>query len=514
MSTTPPSTRRSMNARTWVAVCGIGITSLASLGACASAPTDPAPGSAPSTASSLTAATSATRTSGRPNVVLITADDASVGDLDFMPHTQQLLADKGVTITQAIAPTPICVPARASILTGQYAHNHGARTIKGPHGGFASFNDKNTLPVWLRKAGYDTLFAGKYVNGYGLKGTARYRPPGWRDWRATVDNSTYSFWQTKFSVNGRVVQPKGYSTDLISNFSSAMLKRQHARSNRPFFMWANYVAPHHGGPVRANDPRKLWPGHPSTWLGNTDPAPQDRNKFPTLQLPKVPEMWERDIRGNHFAHGPRGPLVKKAMRVIYRQRIQALQAVDRSVARTVATLRHTGQLANTYVIFTSDNGYLTGHHNKDGKLIPYDRSLRIPIVIRGPGVPAGRALATTVTNPDLGVSIAAAAGAKPGRAVDGINVLPLLNQPAVTRPVLIEGWKVSNGNRLMYNGVRDGQYTYFKYRRGYELYDRSVDPGELTNVINKPQYAAVQARLEKLRQQLANCRGASCRPTV
>lgn len=511
MSRQPATSQRAVSARTWVAICGVGITSLASLGSCAQAPAHPAPANQPAAAATGSLVPAA-RSTARPNVVLITADDASVGDLDFMPHTRRLLAAKGVTLTQAVAPTPICVPARASILTGQYAHNHGARTISGPHGGFKSFNDRNTLPVWLRKAGYDTLFVGKYLNGYGLKGTARYRPPGWRDWHATVDNSTYSYWQTKFSVNGRVSQPKGYSTNLISTFSSQMLRRQHARSKKPFFMWVNYVAPHHGGPVRANDPKRLWPKHPETWLGNTDPAPRDRGRFRSLQLPKVPEMWERDVRGNHFAHKPRSALVKRAMRVIYRQRIQALQSVDRSVARTVATLRRTGQLANTYVIFTSDNGYLTGHHNKDGKLIPYDRSLRIPIIVRGPGVPAGRTLTTPVTNPDLGVSIAAAAGVAPGRVVDGINVLPLLSQPAITRPILIEGWKVSNGNRLMYNGVRDGRYTYFKYRRGYELYDRSVDPGELTDVINQPQYAAVRARMETLRRQLANCRGVSCQP--
>ena len=117
---------------------------------------------------------------GRPNVLLITADDAAPGDLKFMPHTRELIADRGVTFTNGVAPTPICVPARASLLTGQYTHNHKAYTIEGKGGGFKSFDSHNALPTWLQRAGYDTLFIGKYLNGYGDAGTgtARHIEPG------------------------------------------------------------------------------------------------------------------------------------------------------------------------------------------------------------------------------------------------------------------------------------------------------------------------------------------------
>ena len=514
MSVFHPPVRRSA---TWAGVIGLSLASMAGLAACANGGTsaaDPKDGPSPSrdAESSASAATSGRSASpSRPNVVLITADDASIGDLKFMPHTQRLLAAKGVTMTQAIAPTPICVPARASLLTGQYAHNHGARTISGPHGGFKAFRDSGTLPVWLRKAGYDTLFTGKYLNGYGTNGTARYTPPGWSDWRGTIDYSTYSFWKTKFSVNGKVIRPKGYSTNIIARMSESMLNRQHQTSKKPFFMWTNYVAPHHGGPTRADDPKRRWPNNPETWMGNTDPAPRDNDTFKSLRLPKDPEMWEQDIRGNTFAGKPRTKLAKIAMREIYQQRIEALQSVDRGVAKTVRTLRKNGDLANTYVIFTSDNGYLTGHHNKDGKLVPYDRSLRIPVIIRGPGVPQGKKVASTLTNPDIAVSIAAAARAKPTRAVDGVDVFKTLSGATVTRPVLIQGWPVKNGTRSMYTGVRYGQYTYFKTGKHVELYDRSKDKGELTNVANVASYKEMRTKLEKLRQKLVDCRGKTCR---
>ena len=105
-------------------------------------------------------------------MLLITADDAAPGDLKYMPHARDLIADRGVTFTNGVAPTPICVPARASLLTGQYTHNHKAYTIEGKGGGFKSFDSRNALPVWLKRAGYDTLFIGKYLNGYGDAGPA------------------------------------------------------------------------------------------------------------------------------------------------------------------------------------------------------------------------------------------------------------------------------------------------------------------------------------------------------
>lgn len=471
----------------FAAAIGVGLTTLATMSTVAPAPT-------------------AHGATARPNVVLITTDDASIVDLRYMPNVQRLLVAQGTTMTDAIAPTPICVPARASILTGQYALNHGARTIDGPRGGFTAFRDTNTLPTWLRRAGYDTLFTGKYLNGYGGSASRdRYVPPGWSDWRGALDPTTYRFFNSRFSLNGRAMRSKGYSTYAITNFSKQMLDRQHKRPNKPFFMWTNYVGPHHGGPRAPDDPVK-------PWIVNTTPAPQDNNTFRRLAIPKSPDLWEANITGNRFAMAPRNAAYKSAMREVFQQRVEALQSVDRGVASIIGKLRRNGDLANTYVIFTSDNGYLTGHHNRDGKLVPYDKSLRIPMIIRGPGVPRNKRLSTTVTNPDLAVTIARIARAQITRTPDGVNFLPRLTKPATIRPIPIRGWDVHDGRRELYRGIRYGKLTFFRYgkNRRPELYDRARDPGELTNVVNRTRYASQRAMMVRLYNKYVSCRGASC----
>lgn len=450
-----------------------------------------------------------TRTA-RPNVVMITADDASIGDLRWMPHTRRLLQQQGVTMTQAIAPTPLCVPARTSILTGQYADNNGTVTISGPRGGFHSFRDRNTLPVWLRNAGYSTMFTGKYLQGYGVGQRRHYVPPGWSDWRATT-TGTYSFFNTAFNVNGRHRQPRGYSTDVITDYAVSMLKRQHRRPGKPFFLWANYVGPHAGGPVSADDPRRRWPRDPSAWIKTTSPAPRDVDRFRSLRLPRTPDLWRTAKPKSKFDGPHRRTSYRRATKEGFQQRIEALQSVDRGVARIVRRLRAQKDLARTYLIFASDNGFLTGQHNRGGKLIPFDRVLRIPMVIRGPGVPHGKRLSTTITNVDLPVSIAAVAGVRPGRRVDGVPVFHMLGKRAAHRPVPIAAWRVRNGARPpLYRGIRYRSFTYIHAGRRVEFYDRRTDPGELRNRIRSRQHAADVAMMKRLFRTYARCRGDSC----
>lgn len=435
----------------------------------------------------------------RPNVLVFTADDATVSDLEHMPHVRRLLMAQGTTMTQAIAPTPICVPSRASLLTGQYAHNHGALTIEGHRGGFASFRDTNTLPSWLGRAGYHSSFAGKYLNGYGVR-NPRYIPPGWDDWYGSVDWSTYDFFNTKYNHNGKVARRRQHNSDVLSDVTSDAITRR-ARSSRPWFAWVNFVAPHNSGKHDRGDPRGL---------KTTAPATRHTNAFRGLPLPRHPEMlvggespWgaSRKVRGN-----PAG------VREVYQQRLESLQSVDEAVGKAVRQLRLTGQLDETYVVFTSDNGYLVGHHNRVGKLLPFDRSLRIPLVVRGPGIPVGRELATPTTVPDLAVTIAAIAGVRPGRDVDGIDMLDYWRSDTTyDRIVPIEGYPVANARRRMYSGIRQGPYTYVALRDGREvLFDRSNDPGELHNVARRADYVTVLRRMRAWDRQYRDCSGASC----
>ena len=307
-----------------------------------------------------------------------------------MPRTRRLLADQGTTMTQGLAPTPICAPARASLLTGQYAHNHGVLTVEGEAGGVAAFDDRRTLPTWLRTAGYDTMFAGKYLNGYGTKNPRTSRRAG-TSWRGSVDFSTYSFFNTKFNVNGTVVKPPGYNTDILARYTEEMLaKHRRGRlSDHPFFMWVNYVAPHHGGPHESDDPKRIWPG------GARCPRPPRRRGTATRSATSPcpgPAMWEQDLRGNHHAASRRraatGPPYARPTSSDWSPCWPSTEAVG----RTVAALRRSGELDRTVIALTSDNGFMVGQHNLFGKLWFYDALAAHPDHPARPGIPGQAAL--------------------------------------------------------------------------------------------------------------------------
>ena len=445
----------------------------------------------------------------RPNFLVITTDDAAPGDLEHMPNVKRLLADRGVTMTNLVAPTPICVPARASLLTGQYAHNHGALTIQGEGGGFASFDDRRTLPVWLRQAGYDTMLVGKYLNGYGAGETRRYVPPGWSDWRGSIDWSTYFFPSAELSVNGEVVRTPDYNTDVFADNVTEMLSAPERHEN-PWYLTVNYVAPHHGDPIEPDDPVDMM---------TTVPAQRHRDLFKDLPLPDKPNMFEqrpgdKAMRATHD-RARWTPEARAALREAHQQRVESLQAVDEAVREHVWVLRRTKQLARTVVVFTSDNGSMLGEHNLAGKLWHYRDSQTVPTVIRGPGVPQGRTVATLAANVDLPTTIAAWAGVEPGRAVDGIDLRPVLRgEPMPGRAVPTLAHPVLGAARPLYRGIRVGErWNYARLRTGEELYDLRADPYELDNVADDPAYRPALRRLRKLTRALRDCVGAQCRRT-
>jgi arylsulfatase A-like enzyme len=430
-----------------------------------------------------------------------------------MPRVQRLLGDRGTTLRQAVAPSPICVPARASLLTGQYAHNHGALTISGEGGGVAALDDDSeTLPVWLQRAGYDTLFVGKYLNGYGEQTSPDYVPPGWTDWRGAVDPATYNFERPELNDNGQVGRVDQYSTDLFSDLTAQMLSDP-ARQRRPWYLWVNYVAPHHGGPVEPDDPEVVFPDDPNP-VKTPVPARRHRDSFADTGFPVKPDMFEADTSDKP----PVSPVHqvwegdRRAARLeAYQQRLESLQAVDEAVGRAVRTLRRTGQLADTVVVFASDNGYATGEHNLSGKLWHYRETGGIPMVMAGPGVPRGRVSDTPVTNPDVATTIAALARARPTRAQDGVDVLPWLRSGSNSRVVPLEAYPVRGGRTPLYVGVRVGSWTYVRWRTGAEeMYDHSVDPYELQNVAKARAYRSERRELRALTVRYADCRGRSC----
>ncbi len=448
----------------------------------------------------------------RPNILMITSDDAAPGDLPYLPNIEKLIADRGVTFTDAVSPDPICVPARASMLTGQYAHNHHAVTISGAGGGRQAFNPNGTLPEWLQAAGYDTMFIGKYLNGYGDSGGVPTRiDPGWNEWAATWGPSTYNFTHPILNLNGLLRRYHEYDSKVFSYTTKQFLQRP-IDQWKPWFLWVNYVAPHRGGPIQPNDPQRLHPNDPEAWIPTTHPAHRDQGSFAGISLPHEPNMFKTEP--TEPGDGPPMSRTRRQMvRLGYQQRLEAEQSVDRGVAQTIATLKQTGQLANTVVIFNSDNGFLTGQHDRYGKLIHFNDSEQVPMVMAGPGIPHGTRVGTAVGLPDLATTIAAIAHARPTRPQDGVNFLPWLTKGYRDHAIPVEAYPVKGGTTPIYTGVREGPWTYVhwnKYGGAEEMYDRSKDPFELHNLALDPAYRPQLRYFRRLDRRYRDCAGASC----
>jgi arylsulfatase A-like enzyme len=191
--------------------------------------------------------------------------------------------------------------------------------------------------------------------------------------------------------------------------------------------------------------------------------------------------------------------------------VESLQSVDRALARTIRTLRETHQLRRTYVVFTSDNGFVVGQHNLNGKLWYFREIVGIPMYIRGPGLPRGKTSHTPVSNADWAPTFASLAGATPTRTVDGVDVMPWLTSGATARPIPIEGYPVKGGRTPLYTGILDGPWTWVQGRAGRgELYRLTVDHWQNHNLAKDPRYQAQKAKLRRMTHQYSECAGATC----
>jgi arylsulfatase A-like enzyme len=439
-----------------------------------------------------------------PNIVFITTDDQAVVDLRWMPLTRQLLGDRGVTFENFVAPHPLCCPARAQILTGQYAQNNGVRSNHGDHGGYGSLADpEHTLPVWLEDAGYRTSFVGKYINGYH---PGRGIPPGWERWDATVRLGYHRFLQ----YNGRTVtRPPGYHTDYVAKHSEDEIA-QLAADDEPFFLWTSFYAPH-GICSAAQE------------IGCATPPPVEKrfaNSFEGVRAPFLdkPSFDEEDVSDKPKAVIRRGRVDAAEAQQLFLQRIRSLASVDRAVARIVTALRATGELDDTVIAFTSDNGFLYGEHRYQGKTLAYEESLRVPLLMRGPGIEPGSVRDQTSAMIDLAPTFADLAGADPDIAVDGESLVGLARspEPDTDRTLLVQaGIRGPDpyGLDWEYRGVRTDRYTFVYWpKTGFvELYDRELDPYQLANVAEDPAYADILGELTERTRVLGSCSADSCR---
>jgi len=446
----------------------------------------------------------------RPNVVVVMTDDQTLRSMRAMPRTRALIGDAGATFTNSFVSNPRCCPSRATFLTGQYSHNHGVLTNGPPSGGWQRLRKtSNWLPTWLRRAGYRTVHVGKFLNGYGRNDSTEV-PVGWDEWYATVDPTTYRYYGYRLNENGtlrhhaRGRDPQWYATDFLARRSAEIVARL-AGSTRPFFLSVAFLAPHTGSPREPGDPRGI--STPAV-------APRHRGAYALARLPRPASFDEPDVSDKPlFVRRPR--MRRRTVREIgalYRQQLESLIAVDEGVERIVDALRASGELARTLVVFTSDNGYLAGEHRlSHGKASIYEPAIRVPLMVRGPGVPRRVRRSQLVGNVDLAPTILDVAGATAGRAQDGRSLLPLARNPrlGLGRSLLLE---VARGARMHTTAIRTDRWLYAEHAGGArELYDLSTDPDELNSLHAVPAFAGVRAALALRLKALRGCRGPGCR---
>lgn len=436
----------------------------------------------------------------RPNILFILTDDEDVRSHAFMPKTKALIEDQGISFDNYFVTYSFCCPSRATTLRGQYSFNHRIQGNVLPTGGARKFRatglDKSTVATWLQTGGYYTGYFGKYMNDYEPE-ESTYFPPGWDEWYG----AGHDYYRYVLNENGKHVyygrKPEDYLTDVLARHARAAIRRV-AATDEPFFFIVAPYAPH----------------APSIT------APRHAHMFADTPYPRPPSFDERDVSDKPSLIRNQSrlePWQVKAIEKHYRQRLRSLQAVDDLVETLVALLEETGELDNTYVIYTSDNGWHMGEHRQFvGKTTAYEEDIRVPFVMRGPGVPRGESLDALVINNDLAPTFAAMAGVKPPSFVDGRSFLPLLSDSDIPwrKSFAIERQQRETFELVgpaSFRAIRMAHWTYVEYRNGErELYDLRRDPHQLHNIAATADKVLLTQLATRL-VELTNCAAQYCR---
>lgn len=465
----------------------------------------------------------------RPNVVVVVTDDQTLAQLDrrVMPETERLVARRGTTFTDAIVTTPLCCPSRAGFLTGQHSHNHGVVTND-----YALLRGKgNTLPVWLRRAGYITAHLGKYLNGYQ---SAADRPtdvaPGWDVWHTTQDEHAYRYFDYDVSVNGRRIhygeRDRDYVTRVLNREAARLIRRQ-LPGERPLYLQVDHRAPHRETNVDSGGRC----GRAAV------PDPRDAELLAGEPLPGSPSLNEEDVSDKPTFVQAQPPLSDPGVSELERTwgcALASLRAVDRGVARIFGALERAGELGTTVLVLTSDNGVMHGEHRLIGKGEAYEEALRVPLLMRVPrryrnGAPRVPQVDAPVANIDLAPTILELSGAVPCRAggrcrvIDGRSLLPLLDGRGgwpSDRALAVEyGPRTKGSLSCQWSGVRAQGAVYVEHvlvqdpatgqcvpADERELYELENDPFQLESLY-PPEPGTPEAQLaQQLQARLAQLR--------
>jgi N-acetylglucosamine-6-sulfatase len=434
----------------------------------------------------VTAASARPAVDTRPNIVLILTDDQRFDEIANMPNLQADVTDHGVQFSNAFVVNSECCPSRTTILTGKYSHGTDVYQNKPPHGGFQTFEPEEgtTIATQLQTAGYRTGLVGKYLNGYDNTQVSHV-PAGWDRWVAltfgNADGNSNGYYDYTLSVDGTAhaygSAPADYSTDVLAAHATDFI--DNTPSGQPLFLYFAPYAPH----------------------GPTVAPPRYKHACPGLPPIRRPDFNEADVSDKpHYVskHALLTPneIAKYDRR--HKKDCRALLGADDAVGNIVDALQANGRLSNTLLVFMSDNGYLLGEHRRSGKIVPYEESIRVPMIVRYDPITSteqGTTDDNLVLNMDLAPTFAAAGGTTaPG--AEGMNLLPLLADPGTPwrSEFLVEHW--GEGGVPVFCGLRTTQYKFVEYdKQGGELYDLAADPYELQNQASNAAYAAIKAQL-------------------
>jgi len=490
-----------------------------------------------------------------PNLIVLMTDDLDeltlqrARELGVVPHFDAVFAAGGTRFADSFVTNSLCCPSRATFLTGQYTHNHGVLNIthdvQTPQGSFSAFDDSEHLGVWLQRAGYRTGMIGKFLNGYGYVpprncpscDMMRYVPPGWDDWQAMPDYGerhgdpgilyagAYCMYNYTINVNGSLVTygaaDADYQTDVIAQRAADFIDAAIA-DPRPFFLWLTPIAPHFELCLPAATPFEF----------DVRGAPRHADTLPpSIALDRFgPSFNEADVSDKPPWYGDQYPLLTSsdadALDGAFRHRIESMMAIDDLIGRLHAHLQAIGAWENSVLVFTSDNGWFNGEHRAWGKVLAYEESIRVPLFLRGPDIPAGASRTAMALSNDLAPTLAGFAGASLALPSDGRDLRAAFASATPLqwrRRALIEHFRdaswapvswadyfavrtaqneiAGQANRVLIDWLEDGE------SRGSEHYALASDPRQIASIpagVGEPQ-ASITAGLRASLAALRDC---------
>ena len=428
----------------------------------------------------------------RPNIIFIISDDHRYDFMGFHEAAPDFLetpsfdrmAREGVHLKNAFVTTSLCSPSRASVLTGQYAHNHGVVDNS------TSVPDSTTFfPEHVQQAGYNTAFVGKWHMGHE---DASPRP-GFDRWVSFPGQGVYN--DPTFNVDGEQVPREGYMTDLLTDYALDWLDTQ-AGQEEPFFLYLSHKAVHaEFVPADRHDGRfaDLDPPRPPT-MANTEANRRGKPDWVKAQR----DSWHGV---DYMYHG------EMTYDSFYRNYAETLLALDESVGSVLDYLEANGLDENTLVVYMGDNGFLLGEHGLIDKRNAYEPSIRVPMLAWGPGViESDTTVESLVRNQDVAPTVFEAAGIANDRMTfDGRSFLDLLEgeEPQADRSFLYAYyWEHAFPHTPTTFALRGDRFKYIYYHGVWdqnELYDLKTDPNERHNLITVPAY---EARVDSMRTRL------------